>query len=563
MEQIDLRIKDLVSTPHWIQRRYHGYWEFLLQSYEGGIDYSNSRVLHQQQYGAPFDSMWNLYVNGQPQNTQIIYGNLFMHSKERADDYNKRVGMSYYYNFCAPIIDIYSDHLFRQPVVEDWGNIADTIDQVTDDIDKMGTSIQDFRKIISDMAQVYGHIFVVVDSPKISGTKSIITRLDQIENRAFPYLSIFSPQNILNWALDEFGFPYWVLVRECSDANDDPFQFDRDLNEKVQYRVWTRTGWTLYDDNYKLLENGTHNLGQVPIVCIYDKKSKRQRNFLGVSQIADIAFISRDIYNSSSELRQILRDQTFAFLALQGDSDAYAGLDLGTGKGLLYPVGSAKPEYVSPPSSNATTYFDHIDRQIIKIFQLAKIQAGASVSGSAKSLPAGGATVDTQSGVSKAWSFDQTNSSLSTKASNFEEGELRIWQLFAAWEGKEFDGSIQYPQDFSVSDLMSDITEAEAEATLGLGKTFNIEVKTAIIQKKFPRAPDEDIQKMVDEVIALEDKAEAQSNVQGQAQSFAQRMKQVAAGGPDLFKQPGGMKPTAAVVAGAKEQSRHDCPVRR
>ena len=536
MVQNDLRIKDIIEAPHWIQRRYHGYWEFLLQSYEGGIDYSNSRVLHQQQYGAPFDSMWNLYVNGQPQNTQIIYGNLFMHSKERADDYNKRVGMSYYYNFCAPIIDIYSDHLFKQAVVEKWGSIESTIKIVTDDIDRMGTSIQDFRKIIADYAQVYGHCFVIVDSPNVSKTKQIITRLDQIENRAFPYLTIFAPQNILNWALDEFGFPYWVLVRECADANDDPLQFDKDVNEKIQYRVWTRTDWKLYDDDYDLIDSGTHNLGQVPIVCIYDKKSKRQRNFLGISQIADIAFIARDIYNSSSELRQILRDQTFAFLALQGDSEAYAGLDLGTGKGLLYPIGSAKPEYVSPQSSNATSYFDHIDRQIIKIFQLAKVDAGAGVSGQSKMLPAGTGTSDTQSGVAKAWSFNQTNSSLSAKASNFEEGELRIWQIFAAWEGKVFDGSIQYPNEFSVKDIMDDISEAEAEAQLSLGKTFNIEVKSAIIKKKFPRADDQEIAKMVAEVTALEEKASQQPSpidIPGQAMSFAQRMKQVAAGGAD------------------------------
>ena len=209
MDNIKSSIKDIVETPHWIQRRYHGYWEFLLQSYEGGIDYCNARVLHQQQYGAPFDSLWNLYVNGGPQNTNIIYGNLFMHPKERADDYNKRVGMSYYYNFCAPIIDIYSDHLFKQAVIEDWGSIQSTIEQVTDDIDRMGTSIQDFRKNIADMAQVYGHCFVIVDSPKISGTTPIRSRLDQIENRAFPYLTLFQPQNIFNF---RFSFNFFSFL---------------------------------------------------------------------------------------------------------------------------------------------------------------------------------------------------------------------------------------------------------------------------------------------------------------------------------------------------------------
>lgn len=523
-------IKEMIENPHRVNRRYTAYWDFLMQSYEGGIDYSNSRVLNSNQQGQSgiFDNLFACLSTASSKTPITIYGNLFMHPKERVDDYNRRVNMSYYYNFCYPIIDIYSDHLFKQAVVENWGNIEPTIKQVTNNIDRMGTSIQDFRRHVADAAQVYGHCFVVVDSPKASKTKPIVTRADQIENRAFPYLTLYAPQRIKNWALDEFGFPYWVVVEETYDGNIKPEEYSNDNVQECQYRLWTREEWFLYDDEYTLIDQGSHGLGIVPIVCIFDKKSKRQRNFLGISQIADIAFIARDIYNASSELRQILRDQTFAFLALQGSSEEYGGIDLGTGKGLLYPEGRNKPEYVSPPSSNATTYFDHIDRQIIKIFQLARIDAGASVSGSAKNLPAGGATVDTQSGVSKAWSFNQTNSSLSTKSSNLEAGEIAWWQLFAMWEGKVFDGSIQYPNEFSISALMDDINEAEAEATLALGKTFNIEVKTAIVKKKFPRATDQDIEKMVSEITALEGSAEKQAlnpNPPAPTNNFSARMK--------------------------------------
>lgn len=521
-------IKEMIENPHRVNRRYCAYWDFLLQSYEGGIDYSNSRVLNSNQQGQSgiFDNLFRLFINGQQQNTQTIYGNLFMHPKERVDDYNRRVNMSYYYNFCSPIIDIYSDHLFKQAVNEKWGSIEPTIKLVNENIDRMGSSIQDFRRHVADMAQVYGHCFVIVDSPAISKTQEIVTRADQIEKRAFPYLTLYPPQRIKNWALDEFGQAYWVLVEETYDGNEDPSAYKDNATQECQYRLWTRTEWKLYDDEYNLIEQGTHSLGEVPIVCVFDKKSKRQRNFLGISQIADIAFIARDIYNSSSELRQILRDQTFSFLAIQGSSEEYGALDLGTGKALLYPEGRNAPVYVSPPADNARTYFDHIDRQIIKIFQIAKVDAGAGVSGAAKATPASTGTMDTQSGVSKAWSFNQTNSSLSTKSSNLEEAELRWWQLFAAWEGVTFDGSIQYPNEFSITDIMDDINEAEAEATLSLGKSFNIEVKTAIVKKKFPRMDDQEIAKMVAEITALEGNAEKQAmNPQPQPNDFASRMK--------------------------------------
>ncbi len=57
----------------------------------------------------------------------------------------------------------------------------------------------------------------------------------------------------------------------------------------------------------------------VPVTVTFDKKSESVKNMLGISAIADISFIARDVYNASSELRQILRDQTFAFLTLQED----------------------------------------------------------------------------------------------------------------------------------------------------------------------------------------------------------------------------------------------------
>ena len=498
-------IKDIVENPHLINKRYTSFWYFLLQSYEGGVDYSNSLLLQANNTPGILDTLWNYFVNGVQQNTQTVRGNLFIHPKERIEDYNRRISMSYYYNFCAPIIDIYSDHLFKQAVIEDFKEIKSTIDKVKDDIDRQGSSIEEFRRAMADMAQLYGHCFVVVDSPVVSDTEVVETLSDQIEKRLFPYLCLYSPANVLNWSLDEFGSPYWVLLRESYDENSDPNEYKKNAKNECYYRLWTRKEWFLYNDDYELEDSGTHDLGVVPIVCVFDKKSKKARNFLGISSISDIAFINRDIYNASSELRQILRDQTFAFLAVQGTSDEYSDLNIGTGKGLLYPEGRNKPEFVSPPADNATIYFDHIDRQIIKIYQLAKIQNGG-IGGQSKGTSASTGITDTQSGVSKAWDFNQTNSSLSTKSANLEDAEMRIWQIFALWEGKTFTGSISYPNEFSISSLVDDLTEAEQIARVSLGATFDSEVKKAIVRKKFPRMDDSEIAMMDKEIEALSTK---------------------------------------------------------
>jgi hypothetical protein len=491
--------KDLIENPHFVYKQYKNYWNFLLDSWEGGPDYCKCSIPQ----GGVFNTLKNwalrIIVNGKPW-TSTTNSNLFSHPKERPQDFQERLNMAYYYNFCAPIIDIYTEHLFKQPIIENFGSIEADVETQSENIDHKGGSIGEFRKEVADMAQVYGHVYVITDSPQYNG--QVISKADILENGLLPYFTIHHPQNIINWALDEFGAPYWVIVAESSDYNQDPFNFKKDKLTTLNYRLWTRQEWVLYNDDYKEIGRGVHGLGVVPITCIYDKQSKKQRNFLGISSIADIAFIARDVFNSCSELKQILRDQTFAFLAIQGNSSEYDELSVGTSKGLLYPPDRNAPQYISPPSQNAEVYFTHIDRQVSKMFQLAKLESGGlSAQVSNPSAPG----TQNQSGVSKAWDFNQTNSALSKKAGNLEDGETKLWQNFARWQDKEFDGAIEYPHDFNVNSLVDDLNEAEKIIRLDMGAELNKEVKSVIITKKFPRMPKKEVDRLIDDMKTKED----------------------------------------------------------
>jgi len=476
-------IRDLVDTPHIIYQKYRSYWDFLLESYEGGVDYTRAYIPTRIQGSNEIQ----VKVNGKILN-RSTRDNLFKHPKERIDEYNARLEMSYYYNFCAPIIDIYTNHLFKQPIIEDYKSIQRIVDEQRNNVDRKGGSIVEFRKEIAELAQIYGHVFVVVDMPKVE--TPIISLKNKIDVKAFPYFIIYSPQDVINWAVDEFGKPYWVLLKEVKDSNIDPFNYAREKALDINYRLWTKTEWKLYNKDYEEIDNGTHNVGEVPLVVYFDKQSKKYRNFLGISALADISFICRDVYNSCSELKQILRDQTFAFLAIQGDATEYDELSVGTRKGLLYPPDRNQPQYISPPSDNSEAYFKHIDRQVSKIYQLAKLEGG--------SAEFSGQTAVEQSGVAKAWDFNETNSSLSKKASNLQDGELKVWEMFARWEGKkEFDGNVSYPTEFSTQSVNEDLEEAEKTAKIELGKEFDLEIKRTIIKKKFPRLPEEEQKTMI------------------------------------------------------------------
>jgi len=484
-----MNIKEIASNPHVIHKQNCNYWNFLLDSYEGGLAYTGANVPNQKIQNI---GQMEILVNGKAvQMTENA--NLFKHKKERSEDFATRIRMSYYYNFCSPIIDIFTDHLFKQPILDEWGAIEGIIENRSENIDRMNSSVGEFRKSFADLSQIYGHSFVLVDMPKARGEVNLEQRMT---NDQFPYFVQYHPQKVLNWSLDEFGKPYWVLLMDVKDSNADWTTFDKKNTENITYRLWTREEWFVFGADYKLLEEGKHGLGQVPIVCIKDKPSKKVKDFLGISVISDISFISRDVYNLCSELQELIKNQTFAFLAIQGKASDYDDGTVGTNIGLVYPQDSNVPQYVAPSADSARTIMDQIDRQVDRMYQLAKLEAGSASHKGQNAIQ--------QTGVSKAWDFNQTNSSLSKKASNFEDGEMKLWQIFANWEGKEFDGNITYPSEFSIQSLNEDLTEAQEMMKLSLGKMVDDEVKKVIIKKKFPRKPDDKIDELVADMEATQ-----------------------------------------------------------
>ena len=496
-------IKAIIENPHPIYTNNVSYWNFLLQSYEGGKNYTNATISTGASRNGNiiselFTSVW---AGGKKIENSTVEGNLFRHARETNADFATRVKMSYYYNFCAPIIDIYTNHLFKQPILEEWGNIEKAVEQRESDVNRMGDSIGEHRSDLFNLAQVYGHMYTVIDSPTPTGT--ILNLKDKMDQGQFPYFVDFQPQNVINWDYDRFGQLNWIVLLEVGSNNADPMAYSKEKAVNKNYRMWTRTEWILYDNEYKELGRASHNLGIVPVTITFDKKSKSVKNMLGISSIADIAFIARDVYNSCSELRQILRDQTFSFLTLQGKSNDYNQLEVGTNKGLLYPEGMNAPGYISPESSNAETYFTHIANQVTKMFQIAKLEGGSANQEQ---------TAVQESGTSKAWDFNETNAALTQKAANMEDAEMKRWDIFAKWEGqKGFDGSVTYGTSFDIQSLTADLDEAEKSLKLEIGKEFNKEIKKAIAKKKFPRMPDDKMDGILADIDANEGREEGGS----------------------------------------------------
>ena len=64
-----------------------------------------------------------------------------------------------------------------------------------------------------------------------------------------------------------------------------------------------------------------------------------------------------------------------------------------------------------------------------------------------------------------------------------ENAEEQIWGLFAMWQDKQFDGSINYPDTFDIRDWANDLQYLQMAKASGIkSETFNKELDKQIAQ---------------------------------------------------------------------------------
>ena len=141
-------------------------WEYYIRSYNGGYDYMVGQYLNR----------YNLELD---------------------NEFNQRLANTPCDNHCKNIIQIYSSFLFRVKASRDFGNMADesSLKSFLKDSDLDGNNFSTVMKQAQNYASIYGHTMLILDKPKIQTT----TKAEEINQEIRPYLSIVTPENILDW----------------------------------------------------------------------------------------------------------------------------------------------------------------------------------------------------------------------------------------------------------------------------------------------------------------------------------------------------------------------------
>ena len=405
-------------------------WEYFIRSYLGGKEFQDGKFLQEYQL-------------------------------ELESEYFKRLAYTPLDNHCKNVIHIYSSFLFRVEPTRNFGSLSEdmSVEHFFDDADLEGRSFDALMREVQNYASVYGHCWIIVDKP----SSNVMTRGEELEQGIRPYLSIYTPENVLDWKYSRSSSGYYFLeylkIRESIEDDGEYY--------KIWYldKIDTVFLPTANRDEPKLIESVPNPIGKIPAVILYNQRSPMRG--IGISDLTDIADLQKSIYNELSEIEQIIRISNHPSLVKTRDTEAVDA--------------NLKPYILQPSGSNLDGVIKSIMHKVDAINRLSHVGA----------IRATGERI--QSGIALRTEFQLLNARLAEKAKLMELAEEQIWRLYALWQETVFDGEVMYPSSFDIRDWATDLELLQqAKASNIKSATFTKE-----LDKQIARTVIDDDEKLV------------------------------------------------------------------
>jgi hypothetical protein len=396
---------------------YKKHWQYLLESYLGGLEYRKAK-------------------------------NLTRYQLETDAEYDARLRTTPLQNHCQSVVSVYNSFLFREDPKRDFGDTVlnqDDVDSFLRDADFEGRSLDAFMKDVATWSSVFGHAWVIVAKPNV-GAES---RADEIAQGVRPYVSLLTPMTVLdwNWSRAASGRYELTYLKYIEEVNGDVTVIKLWYKDQVE-TVVINTADRMIDE--KIIE--PNGLGKIPAVIAYNKRGPFRG--IGVSDISDIADAQKFIYNATSEIDQSIRLDSHPSLVKTPETQA----GIGAGSLIHMPENldpGLKPYILEFSGAAVDKILESINHTIESIDKMANI--GAVRATEAK----------TMSGVAMETEFQLLNARLAEKADSLELAEEHIWELWFEYQGTQWMGFIDYPGSFNIRDTGSEIAQLKTAAEAG------------------------------------------------------------------------------------------------
>ena len=424
-----------LKTKHPLWHANIANWEFYIRSYLGGNDYRNGYYLHR-------------YI------------------LETPEEYDQRIRHTPVDNHCKNVVQIYTSFLWRVPPTRDYGSLDgdQQLESFLADADLDGRSFDTVMREVQMNASIYGNCWVVIDKPQTN----LKTRAEELEQDIRPYMSIYTPENVVNWnyrraSSGRFYLDYLAIVE---DINQD----------RAIVKVFTEETISTYEiEDYekeyaegeaRLIEEIPNPLRKIPAVNVYNLRGAKRP--IGISDLADVAYLQQSIYNDYSEKEQLIRLANHPSLVKTPNVEASAGAVIEMPEDI---EPALKPYIIQPSGQNLDGIMKCIQNKIDAIDRITHMGSVRATTG------------QIASGIALQTEFQLLNARLSEKADYLENAEEHIWSLFAMWQDKDWDGKVDYPDTFDIRDWANDLQYLQMAKASGIrSETFNKELDKQIAE---------------------------------------------------------------------------------
>ncbi len=382
---------------------------------------------------------WNFLQRSYSGGAQYRLGNyLTKYVMENSNEYVSRIAQTPLDNHCKSIIHIYNSFLYRNEPKRNFGNMdgMPELDNFMKDADLEGRDFNQFMRDVNIQSSIYGHCLVLVDKP----ATSVGTRAEELQQNIRPYVSIYTPENILDWEFERLPNGLYELSQLRLLEQE-----QRAYQQNTKYYLRTFTKENTFVEEYRpdskekltLVSQMPNGLGKIPAVFVYAQRSPTRG--IGVSDISDIADMQNAIYNELSEIEQTIRISGHPTLVKTIDTESSAGAGaIITIPNELDP--GLRPSLLQPSGQSIDMILNSIENKVKAIDRMGHL-------GSVRAIEQ-----RSMSGLALQTEMLQLDTKLIEKSKNLQLAEEHIFRLFGMFQNIMWDGEIKYPNVFNIRD---------------------------------------------------------------------------------------------------------------
>jgi hypothetical protein len=271
--------------------------------------------------------------------------------REDEDAYRTRVDRSVLSPYTSRLVEVAAGAILRKPIRIEGDPYWQ---QLSDDIDGLGSNINEYARRALVSSLTYGHSAILVDYPAAAGARNLAE--ERAQGRRPYFVHVDAPQ-IWGWR-KETGTNRLLQVR-IHDYDVRPLnEFGEEQIE--QMRVIYPGKYDLYTLGHEVVEftaSGGYSLDEIPLVPIY---SNRRGLLTSLPPLLDIANLNITHYQRQADLIHALHIAAMPTLVLEGWDDTTGSSTMGVNYAIAMQPGN-KAYYVQADATSFDAQMNELE----------------------------------------------------------------------------------------------------------------------------------------------------------------------------------------------------------